>query len=166
MPSKKKKQIELTPIDKKILNAMFDLKDTNLNLISKKVGLSKSTVHNRIKRLKMSNFFTGIMPLINQEFIQKQITAISLIKAKYGPEYAEEVGKRIANIRGIWAVYFVLGSNDFVALIRAKNKDELEYVLNELTKTEGVERSDTIMVIKILKEDLPDSLRLTFSEFQ
>ncbi|MEL9998918.1 MAG: Lrp/AsnC family transcriptional regulator [Thermoplasmata archaeon] len=157
--------VELTSIDKKILNAMFELKETNLNTISKNVNLSKSTVHNRIKRLKTSGFLTGIMPIINRDFIQKGITAISLIRAKYGPEYAEEVGKRIANIRGIWAVYFVLGSNDFVALIRAKNKDELEFIVNELTKTEGVERSDTIMVIKILKEDLPDSLRLTFSDY-
>ncbi|MEM4058815.1 MAG: winged helix-turn-helix transcriptional regulator, partial [Thermoplasmata archaeon] len=109
--------VELTSIDKKILNAMFELKETNLNTISKNVNLSKSTVHNRIKRLKTSGFLTGIMPIINRDFIQKGITAISLIRAKYGPEYAEEVGKRIANIRGIWAVYFVLGSNDFVALI-------------------------------------------------
>ncbi|MEM3199090.1 MAG: Lrp/AsnC family transcriptional regulator, partial [Thermoplasmata archaeon] len=124
--------VELTSIDKKILNAMFELKETNLNTISKNVNLSKSTVHNRIKRLKTSGFLTGIMPIINRDFIQKGITAISLIRAKYGPEYAEEVGKRIANIRGIWAVYFVLGSNDFVALIRAKNKDELEFIVNEL----------------------------------
>ncbi|HEU12701.1 MAG: Lrp/AsnC family transcriptional regulator [Thermoplasmata archaeon] len=166
MSPRKKKQIELTPIDKKILNAMIDLKDTNLNLISRNVGLSKSTVHNRIKKLKNSGFLKGTMPVISQDFIQRQITAVSLIKAKYGPEYAEEVGKRIANIRGIWAVYFVLGSNDFVALIRAKSKDELEYIVNELTKTEGVERSDTIMVIKILKEDLAESLKLTYSDFQ
>ncbi|MEM3438946.1 MAG: Lrp/AsnC family transcriptional regulator [Thermoplasmata archaeon] len=165
MSPRRKKMVELTSIDKKILNAMFELKETNLNTISKNVNLSKSTVHNRIKRLKTSGFLTGIMPIINRDFIQKGITAISLIRAKYGPEYAEEVGKRIANIRGIWAVYFVLGSNDFVALIRAKNKDELEFIVNELTKTEGVERSDTIMVIKILKEDLPDSLRLTFSDY-
>lgn len=164
MSPRKRKNMELTSIDRKILNAMFDLRDTNLNLISKKVGLSKSTVHNRIKKLRTSGFLMGIMPVITMDFVQKQITAISLIKAKYGPEYAEEVGKRIAKIRGIWAVYFVLGSNDFVALIRAKTKEELEYIVNELTKTEGVERSDTIMVIKILKEDMAESLKLTFSE--
>ena len=130
MSPRRKKMVELTSIDKKILNAMFELKETNLNTISKNVNLSKSTVHNRIKRLKTSGFLTGIMPIINRDFIQKGITAISLIRAKYGPEYAEEVGKRIANIRGIWAVYFVLGSNDFVALIRAKNKDELEFIVN------------------------------------
>ncbi len=164
MSPRRKKLMEITAIDKRILLAMFDLKETNLNMISRRVNLSKSTVHNRIKKLKSAGFLTGIMPLLNLDFVQKGITAISLIRAKYGPEYAEEVGKRISKIKGIWAVYFVLGSNDFIALIRAKNKDELEYIVNELTKTEGVERSDTIMVIKILKEDLPESLKLTFAD--
>lgn len=164
MAEKKYKKLELSEIDKKILQAIYELKETNLNVISKKVKLSKSTVHNRIKRLKNTKFLEGVIPLINQEYIRDQITAISLIKARYGPEYVEEVGKRLSKIDGIWAVYFVLGSNDFIVLIRAKNKQNLENIVSELIKTEGVERSETIMVIKLLKEDFSESYILSIKE--
>jgi len=164
MPTKKNTEVLLNSMDKKILRAIFDSKDTNLSVISKKVGLSKSTVHNRLKKMRNSGYINGVIPLMEQSFIKKQLTAVSLIKARYGPEYAEEVGKRISKIRGIWAVYFVIGSNDFVALIRTKTKEELEYIVNELSKTEGIERSETIMVLNTLKEDFPESLKLTVTE--
>ncbi|MGC8585840.1 MAG: Lrp/AsnC family transcriptional regulator, partial [Thermoplasmata archaeon] len=109
MRKKDNKKFELSDLDKKILFSVLDLKKSNLNLISKKIRISKSTLHNRIKRMKINKLIDGFIPIINLNFVQDQITAISLIKAKYGPEYAEDVGKRLAKIQGIWAVYFVLG---------------------------------------------------------
>ncbi|MCL5681166.1 MAG: Lrp/AsnC family transcriptional regulator [Candidatus Thermoplasmatota archaeon] len=151
-------------MDKKILRTIYDSRDTNLSIISKKVGLSKSTVHNRLKKMKNAGYINGVIPLMEQSFIKKHITAVSLIKARYGPEYAEEVGKRIAQIKGIWAVYFVIGSYDFIALMRTRSKEELEFIVNELSKTEGIERSETIMVLNALSEDFPESLKLTVNE--
>lgn len=160
MASRKNSNVELNSIDKKILKAVFEAKNTNLGIISKKVGLSKSTVHNRLKRMKNLGLINGELLVLDQMFIENYMTAISLIKARYGPEYAEEVGKRISKIKGIWAVYFVIGTNDFVALIRAKTKEELEGIVNELSKTEGIERSETTIVLKMLKEDIPESMKL------
>jgi Lrp/AsnC family leucine-responsive transcriptional regulator len=164
MRSKKNTEVPFNSLDKKILSTIFDLKDMNLSTVSKKVGVSKSTVHNRLKKLKSGEYINGVIPLIDRSFLSKSITAFSMINARYGPEYAEEVGKRISKIKGIWAVYFVLGSNDFVALIRARDKSELEKIVNELSKTEGVERSETIMALNTLKEDFPESLKLIVNE--
>ncbi len=155
---------QLNELDKKILLSIFDTRETNLSVISKKVGVSKSTVHNRLKKMKSSNFLKGVIPLINQNNLDQGITAFSLINAKYGPEYGEAIGAKIAKIRGVWAVYFVLGSIDFVALIRARNKAELGAIVNELSKTPGVERSETIMALNTAKEDFPESLKLIIKE--
>ncbi|MGC8561714.1 MAG: Lrp/AsnC family transcriptional regulator [Thermoplasmata archaeon] len=155
---------QLNTLDRKILLSIFDTRETNLSVISKKVGVSKSTVHNRLKKMKSSNFLKGVIPLINQTSLDKSITAISLINAKYGPEYGEAIGSKIAKIKGVWAVYFVLGSIDFVALIRARNKTELGSIVNELSRTPGVERSETIMALNTAKEDFPESLKLIIKE--
>ncbi len=155
---------QLNELDRKILLSIFDTRETNLSVISKKVGVSKSTVHNRLKKMKSSNFLKGVIPLINQNNLDKSITAFSLINAKYGPEYGEAIGARIAKIKGVWAVYFVLGSIDFVALIRARNKAELGTIVNELSRTPGVERSETIMALNTAKEDFPESLKLVIKE--
>lgn len=164
MKSEKITLDQLNSLDKKILLSIFDTRETNLSVISKKVGVSKSTVHNRLKKMKSSNFLKGVIPLINQTNLDKSITAISLINAKYGPEYGESIGSKIAKIKGVWAVYFVLGSIDFVALIRAKNKTELGSIVNELSRTPGVERSETIMALNTAKEDFPESLKLIIKD--
>jgi len=164
MASKRRSKDQVNPIDKKILKTIYEVKNTNLGVISKRVGLSKSTVYNRLKRLKNLGIITGEIVALDQKFVETYMTAVSLIKAKYGPEYAEEVGKRIAKIKGVWAIYFVIGTNDFVALIRTKTKEELERIVNELSKTEGVERSETTIVLKMLKEDLAESMRLLVEE--
>lgn len=150
----------MSQLDRKILANIFELRDTNLSKISKRVGVSKSTVHNRLKKMKSMGYLKGIIPLIDQSYLNKTITAISLIKARYGPEYAESVGKKIAKIKGVWAVYFVLGGNDFIAILRASDKTGLENIVNQLSKTQGVERSETIMALNTIKEDLPESLKL------
>jgi DNA-binding Lrp family transcriptional regulator len=155
---------QLNELDKKILLSIFDSRETSLSVISKKVGVSKSTVHNRLKKMKNSNFLKGVVPLIDQSHLNSTITAVSLINAKYGPEYGESIGGKIAKIKGVWAVYFVLGSIDFIALIRAKNKTELGRIVNELSKTPGVERSETIMALNTAKEDFPESLRLVIKD--
>lgn len=151
---------QLNDLDRKILLSIFESRETNLSIISKRVGVSKSTVHNRLKKMKDSNLLKGVIPLINQTQLNDSITAVSLINAKYGPEYGEAIGAKIAKIKGVWAVYFVLGSIDFIALIRVKNKTELQGVVKELTKTAGVERSDTIVALSTAKEDFPESLKL------
>jgi DNA-binding Lrp family transcriptional regulator len=155
---------QLNSLDKKILLSIFETRETNLSVISKKVGVSKSTVHNRLKKMKSSNFLKGVIPLINQANLDRGITAISLIRSKYGPEYGEAMGAKIAKIRGVWAVYFVLGSIDFVAMIRAKNKTDLAAIVNELSKTQGIERSETIMALNTAKEDFPESLKLIIKD--
>jgi DNA-binding Lrp family transcriptional regulator len=164
MKSEKITVEQLNELDKKILLSIFDTRETNLSVISKKVGVSKSTVHNRLKKMKSSRFLKGVIPLINQINLDKSITAVSLINARYGPEYGEAIGSRIAKIKGVWAVYFVLGSIDFVALIRANSKAELGSIVNELSKTPGVERSETIMALNTVKEDFPESLKLIIKE--
>lgn len=160
MESKKNTELSLNTLDREILSAIFEIKDMNLSVISKRVGVSKSTVHNRLKKLKSANYINGVIPLVDHSQIDSGMTAFSLIKAKYGPEYAGEIGKRISKVRGVWAVYFILGSNDFVALIRAKEKADLERIVNDLSNTEGVERSDTVISLKTVKEDFPESFRL------
>lgn len=150
----------LDDVDRKILEVILGKADLNLKDIADSIGVSKSTVHNRLRRMRDENYLKGFFPLINPDMQNEQVTAITLIRARYGPEYSEEVGKKIAEIKGIWAVYFVIGEQDFVVLIRAKNKSELSEIVNRLAQLDGIERSNTIMVLDIFKEDPREAIRI------
>ena len=147
-------------VDRKILEVILRRADLNLKDIAESIGISKSTVHNRLKKMRDADYLKGFYPLINQEMQKDQVTAITLIRAKYGPQYSENVGKELATIKGTWGVYFVIGEQDFVVLIRAKSKSELSEIVNQFAQMEGVERSNTILVLDIFKEDPRESVRI------
>lgn len=150
----------LDEVDRKILEVILKKADLNLKDIADSIGVSKSTVHNRLRRMRDENYLKGFFPLINHDMLNEQVSAITLIRAKYGPEYSEAMGKKIAEIKGIWGVYFVIGEQDFVVLIRAKNKSELSEIVNKLAQLDGIERSNTIMVLDIFKEDPREAIRI------
>ena len=161
MEEKKKEEtttMKLDEVDRDILKLLLYSDEANLKTIADKLKVSKSTVHNRIKRLRDEKFLNGLYPNLNMNKIGDQISAITLIEAKYSPNYSVEVGERIARIKGVWAVYYVIGENDFVAMIRAKSREDLERIVTEFSNTDGVERTNTIMGLSVIKEDPRDSI--------
>jgi DNA-binding Lrp family transcriptional regulator len=63
------------------------------------------------------------------------------------------VGKKIASIPGVWAVYYVLGDFDFIVLVRATNRDDYMNKLEQLSSMNDIERTSTQIAVKIVKED-------------
>jgi hypothetical protein len=56
------------------------------------------------------------------------------------------------------AVYFVMVDVDFIVLIRCRTKKEPSGIIEQLTKTEGAERSSTFYVLDRLKENYNESV--------
>ncbi len=150
---------ELDSVDMKILAALVRNGDLSLKHISDKARVSKSTVHNRLNKLRKSGVLKGFLPWLDFDKLGEPITAVSLIRARYGPDYQKIVGTKLATIKGVWAVYFVLGENDFIVLSRARTREQLEDTIQKFTEVEGVERSNTSFVLDVLKEDPRDAVR-------
>ena len=139
--------------DKKILNILT--KDCNIPLdkIAKMLGISKSTVHYRIKRLESEKIIDGYHCKVNFSKLGDDFQAIVHIRAKYSKNYVEKVGKELAKIQGVWAIYNVLGDNDFIIMVRAVNREELMSKLEEMRTTNLIERTNTTVIARIIKED-------------
>jgi len=90
---------------------------------------------------------------VNAAKLGKDYLAVDLVRAKYGPHYHQRIGKRIAAIPGVWAVYYVLGDNDFVLLIRADDREDYMRTVEKISSMPDVERSSTQVVAKVIKED-------------
>lgn len=146
--------------DREILKVINTLKDTNLVSIASQVNLSKSAVQKRLKKLKNKGILKGFIPQLNPEKLPKQFTAISQIRAKYGPNYIQDAAKSISNIDGVCAVYFVLGDNDLIVILKASTRDELEIAVNNYTLIEGVERSNTFLCLSTEFEDISKFYKL------
>lgn len=140
-------------IDLKILkilqkNAKYSLED-----LSTELKMPKSTVAYRIKRLESLNIIKGYYAQIDPTALNLDYIVISLVRVKYGKDYHIELGSKIANIPGVWGVYFVLGDTDFIVIARYRNREDfMKNYLEKLTSMPEVERSSTQVVVKIIKE--------------
>lgn len=149
----RKQEYIMDDTDRKILTMIQDDATVSLEEIGNNLGLSKTAIHYRINKLRDMRIIKKIMAILDPSKLGYDIFAISFIKAKYQPGYQKAVGEKIKKIKGIWAVYFLLGDIDFVALIRAKNREDLRRIINTFIDTPAIERSSTHIVLDVIKED-------------
>ena len=143
----------LDDTDKNILNILQKDCKVSMDEIAQTLKISKSTVHYRIKRLESEKIIDGYHAKVNFSRLGDDFQAIIHIRAKYSKNYVEKVGNLLAKIRGVWAIYNVLGDNDFIIMIRAVNREELMSKLEEMRTTNLIERTNTIVIARILKEE-------------
>ena len=139
--------------DNEILTSMMQLKTNNLNVIAGEVGLSPSSVQKRIKKMEDDKIINGFIPQLNENVLPDEFTVISMIRAKYEPDYYDKVGNEISKIDGVCSIYYVLGDYDFIVIIKARNRKELELTIKQISAVGSVERSNTITVLSTLLED-------------
>ena len=82
------------------------------------------------------------------------ITAIVLIKAEKGA--LPKLGEDLAAVPGVSEVYSVTGEMDFIAMVRAKEHEDLaDIVTRRLAQVSGVARTETHVAFKAFsKHDL------------
>lgn len=145
--------ISLDEIDTLILEILQKDCRTPLGQISNELGVPKSTVHYRIKRLEAEEIIEGYYAKVDATKLGKDYITVSLIRAKYGPGYHEKVGKMLAEIPGVWAVYFMFGEIDFIVLARSDNREDFMEKLEKVISMQEIERSNTEIIAKVIKED-------------
>ena len=146
--------------DYEILSNMMKFKTNNLQILAENVNISKSSVQKRIKKMEEEDIIKGFIPELNEEKLPEIITAISMIKAHYQPGYADTIGNKLSKIAGVCSVYYILGEYDFVVLIKATGRKDLECIINAISSISHVERSNTITVLTTKLEDLTAFYRL------
>jgi DNA-binding Lrp family transcriptional regulator len=150
---KRKEEDKFDRIDKTILGILQTDCRVPSNRIARKLGIPKSTVHYRIKRLEGQGALEGYYAKLNAARLGFDYLAVVLVRAKYGPRYHEKVGRRLAKVSGVWAVYYVLGDIDFIVAIRARNRDDYMAKLESISSMVDIERTSTQVVAKVVKED-------------
>jgi len=145
--------MQLDEVDLKILKLLQEDAKYPLEKIAEEVRAPKSTVAYRIKRLEKSGVIRGYHAYIDPASLNLDYLVVTLVKAKYGKDYHEILGQKIAQLPGVWGVYFVLGENDFIVLARFRNRDEMmSKYLEKLMSMPEIERTNTQIIAKIIRE--------------
>jgi DNA-binding Lrp family transcriptional regulator len=148
-----KQDNQLNVLDLEILRLLQKNSRTSLNELSHKLSTPKSTLHYRISKLEEDGVIQGYYTELNPSKLGLDFVAITLVRAKFGSQFHEKVGNALAKIAGVHAVFFLFGEIDFLIIIRSRNKADLFSKIEKIYDIPEVERSNTLIVAKTIKND-------------
>ena len=140
--------------DIKILNALQKNSEMSLRKIGIVAGInSPSAVSRRIDAMRRDGIINNNVSLINYKKLGFQFYTVTFVRAKYGKEYYKDLGKTLASLPGVISVDFLLGDIDFIMHTVNRNADEYQNLLDQLSTIEGIERTDSHIVLENFSRD-------------
>lgn len=115
---------KLDAIDREILKILENDAKTVAKAIAEQLGLTKTPVYERIKRLEKEGYIKNYVAILDTEKIAQSITVFSFVsleaqKGSFMDDFLEKVGK----FKEVTECYVVGGEFDFLLKVTVKSLD-------------------------------------------
>ena len=142
---------ELDDIDKAILRRLQEDARISFKEIAKEVGTSEATIFVRVKKLQKSGIIKAFRAIVNPQSVGKQVTAFALVKAE--PRSYPKMLAQLASFEDICEIYDVTGAYYSILKMRTGTSEQLAQILDKIGEIEGVAGTETVIVLRTIKED-------------
>lgn len=146
-------------LDRKIIATLRTNGRATYAELGRTVGLSASSVHERVGKLEAAGIITGYHAVVNPSTVGLGVTALVGI---YPTDTAEndELAFSLADLPEVESCYAVAGEEAFVVKVRVSTVDDLEQTLGRLRRIPGVARTRTTVVLSTRFEGRPNNSEL------
>ena len=139
-------------IDRRILKCLSKNARLPASAISEEISLSVSAVIERIRKLESSGLIRGYTIQIDQEALGNTMVALMDVSLKH-PDYYDGFVTLVQKNTSIASCYYQTGEFDFVLRIVTDSTDSLDQVYKVIKGYEGVEKTETHIVLRTIKEE-------------
>lgn len=119
--------------------------------IAQRLKVSPTTVSSRIARLEEAGVIRGYIPVLDDEQLGWDLSAIIGIRISKGR--LREVEERLARDPRAYAIYDVTGEHDALLIGRFRDRRDLDRFVKHALQDPHVERSNTQVVLNRVKEE-------------
>ncbi len=134
-------------VDKRLLELLREDGRASHASLAKAVGLSAPAVRERVRKLEQAGVVRGYRAVLDPESVGLPITAFVMI-APQPRKPARQLVERLKALPELEALYAVAGVYSYMAKVRAQSTAELDALLDRIFMLEGVERTETTMVLR------------------
>lgn len=131
--------------DRELLALLGDNARLPVAALAKKLGLSRTTVQARLERLEREKVITGYAVKLSEEYASGLVRAHILITI--APKALSQVTSSLEKMQALTTLHSVSGSFDLIAIIGAPSIAELDQLIDDIGRTEGVERTLSSIVL-------------------
>ncbi len=144
------KIMELDKIDRKLLNLLQGDAKTSYAKLAKRLGISSSGIHKRVKKLVDAGMIRKFVAVVDPQVVGKKLKAFMGISTSPGT-----CGKVIAQLSQrpeVLEIHEVAGEHDLFVKLITDDTLKLNEILHEIDKIPGVSSTRTLVVLKTEKE--------------
>ncbi|RZA22214.1 MAG: Lrp/AsnC family transcriptional regulator [Lysobacteraceae bacterium] len=134
-----------TPADELLLSLLREDARASTADIARQLGLSRTTVQNRIARLEAQGVIRGYTVRLHEDYESSRIRAHILITVQ--PKQMPAVVKALQAIREVRVLYSISGGYDLIALAVAASVGEMDVLTDAIGAIDGVERTTTSIIL-------------------
>ena len=132
--------------DQKLLALLRRNARTSVTELAKALHVSRSTIQNRIARLEASGVIRGYSVILGGGYLQGQVEAHVSIKVRQ--KLTARTNTELERISQVAQLFAVSGEYDLIAIVQARTLEELSKVLDDIGNLEGVERTNSAVVLE------------------
>ncbi len=144
-------QLSIDEIDAKILRILMQDCRISSREIARKLNISVNTVIHRISKLEAAGIIKGYFANVDSSKLGYSVVVIIQVMMRKG--MIREVEKSLSKFLNVCAVYDVTGDVDAIVVAKFKSTAELSEFVKSIQKEGYVERTETLVVLNIEKED-------------
>ncbi|MEM7344983.1 MAG: Lrp/AsnC family transcriptional regulator [Chloroflexota bacterium] len=137
---------QLTPLDQKILEILFEDGRTPASEIAEQLGEASSTIRNRIRRLEALGVIRGYQAVIDRTKLGFDIKAIIQVEQDTNKSN-EEFMAGLRQVDPVVRVVQPIGQIDALVSVWAKNVEDLGKTIAKINALPGVIRTVTAVVL-------------------
>lgn len=132
--------------DQKLLMLLRRDARASITDLARSLGVSRSTVQNRLTRLEKAGIIRGYSVELGGEYLANLVEAHVSIKVVQ--KLTARTNVALEDISQVVQLFSVSGEYDLIAIVRAQSLEELSQVLDDIGNLEGVERTNSAVVLE------------------
>jgi Lrp/AsnC family leucine-responsive transcriptional regulator len=138
--------------DRKLLDLLQrDAHISNADMAAQ-VGLTVSSVHERVKKLERNGVIKGYVAVVDPEKLGKQMLAFQRLTVAPNSRANDEIRSLCQQHPDVLECHNVAGEDCFILKLRASGPKELEKLLSAIRASSDANRSVTNIVLSTYKE--------------
>lgn len=134
-----------TAKDEELLTALRANARAPVAALARSLGLSRTTVQDRLKRLEDQGVIAGYTLKLARDVAPQGIAAQVAIAVE--PRHQIEVAKAIGKLQQVETLHAVSGKVDFIALVRAPTAEGIDKVIDQIGLIPGVNGIETAVIL-------------------
>lgn len=131
--------------DRQLLDVLRENARISLSSLSRVLGLSRSTVQDRIAKLERRGVIAGYTVRLGHDMAAREIRAQVMLKIL--PKALDEVVAFCRRQPAVTALHTISGEFDMAAMLRAETTAELDQSIDAIALLKGVERTQTSVIL-------------------